>query len=94
MKGVSKRKVTSIKVWNKSGTRASRPGELIHADVCGPFCFSFSNFRFFVLFKDDFNGYRFVYFLKEKSQVSQKLQQMLAESRTIGHKVSEFLSDN
>ena len=80
----------------KFGTRvrASRPGELIHADVCGPFCFSFSNVRYFVLFKDDFSGYRFVYFLKEKSQVSQKLQQMLAESRTIGHKVSEFLSDN
>jgi hypothetical protein len=80
----------------KFGTRvrATRSGELIHADVCGPFCSSFSNYRYFVLFKDDYSGYRFVYFLKAKSEVSEKLEQMLAEAKATGKTVSEFLSDN
>jgi len=74
--------------------RVTKPGELVHADVCGPFCYSFSNYRYFVLFKDDYSGYRFVYFMKEKSEVSEKLKWMLAECQTIGHKVIELLSDN
>jgi transposase InsO family protein len=80
----------------KFGTRvrATKSGELIHADVCGPFCSSFSNYRYFVLFKDDYSGYRFVYFLKAKSEVSEKLEQMLAEAKATGKIVSEFLSDN
>jgi len=74
--------------------RVTKPGELVHADVCGPFCYSYSNYRYFVLFKDDYSGYRFVYFMKEKSEVSEKLEWMLAECQTIGHKVIELLSDN
>ena len=33
-------------------------------------------------------------FLKEKSDVVSKSDQMLAETKTNGHKVKEFLSDN
>jgi len=81
----------------KFGTRerATAPGELIHADVCGPFeTPSAKGYRYFVLFKDDFSRYRHVFFLKEKSEVASKLEQMLAETKTIGHTVKEFLSDN
>jgi len=74
--------------------RATKPGEVIHSDVCGPFCSSFSNYRYFVLFKDDYSGFRFVYFMKEKSEVSEKLKWMLAECKTAGHTVTELLSDN
>ena len=47
-----------------------------------------------MLFKDDFSRYRYVYFLKEKSEVVSKLEQMLLTTKTIGHTVKEFLSDN
>ena len=81
----------------KFGTRvrATAPGELIHCDVCGPFEMpSFRGYRYFVLFKDDFSRYRRVYFMKEKSEVSSKLEEMLAEARTSGNTVNELLSDN
>ena len=81
----------------KFGTRvrATAPGELIHCDVCGPFEIpSFRGYRYFVLFKDDFSRYRRVYFMKEKSGVSSKLEEMLAEARTSGNTVKELLSDN
>jgi transposase InsO family protein len=74
--------------------RATKPGEVIHADVCGPFCYSFSKYRYFVLFKDDYSGFRFVYFMKEKSEVPEKLSWMLAECKTVGHNVTMLLSDN
>ena len=55
---------------------------------------SFRVRRYFVLFKDDFSRYRQVYFMKEKSEVSSKLEEMLAEARTSGNTVKELLSDN
>ena len=80
----------------KFGTRdrATKPAQLIHSDVCGPFEASNSNYRYFVLFKDDYTKYRYVYFMKEKSEVPEKLNQMLREVKTVGHTVKEFLSDN
>jgi len=75
--------------------RATTPGELIHADVCGPFEMpSAKGYRYFVLFKDDFTRYRYVFFLKDKSEVASKLEQMLVETQNIGHTVKELLSDN
>ena len=55
---------------------------------------SFRGYRYFVLFKDDFSRYHWVYFMKEKSEVSSKLEEMLAEARTSGNTVKELLSDN
>jgi len=81
----------------KFGTRqqATSPGELVHADVCGPFeTPSAKGYRYFVLFKDDFSKFRYLLFLKEKSEVASKLEQMLVETETIGHTVKELLSDN
>jgi len=81
----------------KFGTRerATTPEELIHADVCGPFEVpSAKGYRYFMLFKDDFSRYRYIFFLKDKSEVASKLEQMLAETNTIGRTVKEFLSDN
>lgn len=49
--------------------------------------------RYFVDFKDDFTKYRSIYFLKEKSEVKEKLSQFLLEVKTIGHTVKEILSD-
>ncbi|CAL1681313.1 unnamed protein product [Lasius platythorax] len=45
-------------------------GEFIHSDVCGPMSVqSLGGARFFVTFKDDFSGFRHVYFLRHKSDV-------------------------
>lgn len=78
-----------------SRERATTPGQLMHADVCGPIeTKSAQGYRYFVLFKDDFSRYRYVYFMKEKSEVATKLEQMLNEIKTIGHTVKELLSDN
>lgn len=74
--------------------KATKPGERIHSDVCGPFPSSISGYRYFVLFKDEYTRYRYVYFLKNKSDVYEKLKLMLSEARNAGHKVKELLSDN
>lgn len=81
----------------KFGTRkrANTPGERIHTDICGPFqCSMSSGFRYFVLFKYDYLKYRDVYFLKEKSQVGEKLELFLTSAKTTGHIIEEIVSDN
>ena len=53
-----------------SDTRAKKPLELIHADVCGPISqSSFGKSNYFLLFIDDFSRKTWVYFLKQKSEV-------------------------
>lgn len=74
--------------------RASKPGELIHTDVCGPFMRSMSGNRYFVLFKDDYTKFRYIYVIKEKSEVADKLKLFINETKTAGHVVKELLSDN
>lgn len=79
------------------GTRVNNvklPGDLVHADVCGPMQEdSFQGSRYFIVFKDEYSKYRAVYFLKRKSDVPEKLKVFLAEARTLGHTVKELLSD-
>lgn len=49
-------------------------GEVIHADVCGPMQVkSLGGTQYFLLLKDDYSHYRFVYFLRHKSEVPQKI---------------------
>ncbi|GFS54006.1 retrovirus-related Pol polyprotein from transposon TNT 1-94 [Trichonephila clavipes] len=78
------------------GTRekASEPGELISADVCGPFDESFQKKKYLVVFKDSFTKFRYGYLIKEKSEVKEVLEHMLAHIRTLGYSVKEFLCDN
>jgi transposase len=76
------------------GTRpkdVSRPGDLIHSDVCGPM--QEESFKYFVTFKDEYSKYRRVYFLKYKSEVPAKLKVFLAETKTLSHVVKELLTD-
>ena len=54
----------------ESMTRAKKPLELIHADVCGVIKpESHGKSKYFLLFIDDFSRKTWVYFLKEKSEV-------------------------
>lgn len=74
--------------------RAIQAGELVHCDVCGPFPNSITNLRYFVLFRDDYSGYRIIYFMKNKSEVKQKLKEMIAQARITDHTIKTLLSDN
>jgi transposase InsO family protein len=76
--------------------RANRIGELIHSDVCGPMSRpSPKGAKYFVIFKDDFSGYVFIYFIKLKSEVEalfrQLVQRILVET---GQHVATLRSDN
>lgn len=52
------------------------PGELIHSDVSGPHEKSIGGAKWYVLFKDETTGYRFVYFMYNKNEVLQKFKQV------------------
>lgn len=76
-------------------TRASYPGELIHSDLCGPMeKASPSGFLYFALFIDDFSGYRFIYFLRSKSDAASCFQQLINTIRSeTGNLVRKFRTD-
>ena len=69
-------------------------GELLSADVCGPFKPTFEGKRYVALFKDNYSRYRYVYLLKEKSEVECILTDVIRKAKALGHVVHEFLSDN
>lgn len=76
--------------------RISKPGEFIHSDVCGKMpVTSLGGANYFLLFKDDCTSYRFVYFMKHKSDTFStflQFQQMI--ERQTGNKIKVFKSDN
>lgn len=76
--------------------KSKRCGEIIHADVCGPMqTDSIGGSRYFLLLKDDFSHYRFIYFLKQKSEVAAKVKSTVMQmQQENGHKVRSFRSDN
>ena len=77
-------------------TRATRVGELIHSDVCGPItpC-SIGGSRYFVIFKDDYSCFSFIEFMKEKSEVMDHFKNFAARMKTLtGQPVVTLRSDN
>lgn len=77
-------------------TKASQIGQLIHSDVCGPMHVATpGGARYFVLFIDDFSGWRAVYFLKQKSEVADSFKVFLSVLRSdTSHLVHTLRSDN
>lgn len=75
----------------------SKPGEYIHSDVCGPVPVeSLGGARpFYVLFKDDSTEFRFVYFLRHKSDVYERFvefERLIANK--FGHTIKTLRTDN
>nr|KYP66220.1 Retrovirus-related Pol polyprotein from transposon TNT 1-94 [Cajanus cajan] len=63
----------------ESDSRAQKPLELIHTDVCGPIKpRSLGKSNYFLLFIDDFSRKTWVYFLKEKSEVFENFKKFKA----------------
>ena len=78
------------------GTRqkVSKPGELMSADVVGPFKESFGKNKYVVIFKDSYSKFCFGFFMKTKSEVKDALQEVLQLAKTHGNPIVELLSDN
>ena len=63
----------------ESSSRAQKPIELIHTDVCGPIKpSSLGKSNYFLLFIDDFSRKTWVYFMKEKSEVFENFKNFKA----------------
>lgn len=59
-----------------TSTVTTRPLELVHTNLCGPFPVpSLSQNRYFITFIDDFTCYSWIYFLQYKSEAITKFQQ-------------------
>ncbi|KRZ81762.1 Retrovirus-related Pol polyprotein from transposon TNT 1-94 [Trichinella sp. T8] len=73
----------------------SVPGEIFHADVCGPFIHpSVGGNRYFICFKDESSGYRKVYFMKTKDEVLRCLKIALTEiKQETGRDVQRIRTD-
>ncbi|GLU15868.1 hypothetical protein SLE2022_323240 [Rubroshorea leprosula] len=79
----------------QSQSRATRPLQLVHTDVCGPItpC-SFGKNKYFLLFIDDYSRKTWVYFLKEKSEVFKCFQNFKAlVEKESGFKIQALRSD-
>ncbi|KAE8735609.1 hypothetical protein F3Y22_tig00000340pilonHSYRG00771 [Hibiscus syriacus] len=79
----------------ESETRAKKPFELIHTDVCGSIKpSSLGNSNYFLLFIDDFSRKTWVYFLKQKSEVFEVFKKFKAAvERESGRKIKAMRSD-
>lgn len=77
-------------------SKATKKGELIVTDVCGPMEEpSWSGYRFFVTFKDDFTQYRKVYFIRHKNEVAACFEQYIKSAHTqTGNMIKTIMSDN
>lgn len=82
--------------FENSVSRASKPLELVHADVCGPMeTISLGGARYFLLLKDDFTSYRKVFFMKQKSEVVKYIQVFIdAAERETNCKMKVLRTDN
>ena len=64
--------------------RESVPGGLIHADLAGPMSTSTpTGSKYYLLVKDDHSGMMFVYFLKDKSLVTDAFRKFLVEWKAV-----------
>lgn len=82
--------------FTNSESKTEKIGQLIHADLCGPFeVESIGGTKYYLLIKDDYSNYRVVYFLKYKSEAKQKINHFInfLETQT-GNKVMSLRTDN
>ena len=84
-------------IFDKSASwNASVPLELVHSDLCGPLPFvSFSGFKYFLTFIDDYSRHTWVYFLKLKREVFNMFlaYKALVEKQS-GHQIIKLRSKN
>ena len=80
----------------RASWHASVPLELVHSDLCGPLpSASFSSFKYFLTFIDDYSKCTWFYFLKLKSEVfNMFLAYKALVEKQYGHQIIKLRSDN
>lgn len=80
----------------KTSSKVSKPGESIHVDTVGPIPVeSLGGSTYFVVCKDEFSGYRKVFFVSSKAEIGDKLKTILAECQAeTGNRPLQLASDN
>lgn len=81
---------------SSSRLKTSKPGEMVHSDLCGPMPVeSPRGSRYFILFKDDCTGFRTVYFMRHKSEAFSKFKEYEALTyKQTGNELKILRSDN
>lgn len=75
--------------------RATKPFELVHSDLCGPFpVLSLGGSLYFMLLIDDCTRYTEVYFLTKKSDAPAKICSYWAWVLSQGYTITRIRSDN
>ena len=76
-------------------TRATKPLQLVHTDVCGPINpSSFGKNKYFLLFIDDYSRKTWVYFLKQKSEAFVAFKNFKAPiEKESGYEIKSLRSD-
>lgn len=74
---------------------ANRVREIIYTDVCGPMeVESIGKKVYFLILKDDLSSYRKIYFMRNKSEVFEKLRSFVQEvENQFDEKIKEIHSD-
>lgn len=78
------------------GSRATRPLELIHSDLCGPMeNLSFGGMKYFIIYIDDYTRMVHVYFLKDKLNILETFKDFkLKVENELNHKITKLRTDN
>lgn len=78
----------------RSQPRATVVGERLHIDMCGPIpVATIAGAKHFVLLKDEYSNYKFIYFVKTKDNLFEALDKTIAEIQSRGFKVKTLVSD-
>lgn len=80
----------------RSQTITEKIGDLVHGDLEGPIeVSSVGGARYFLLMKDDYSRYRYVYFMKQKSEAFENIKKFInmVETQT-ENKVKKLRTDN
>jgi hypothetical protein len=79
-----------------SDFRASRPGELIHSDLCGPISpISARGYKYFIVFVDDYSRFCTVFLMKQKSEAFHCFSVFAEQARNrFDRPITFFHSDN
>ena len=82
--------------FHENANRATRVREVIHTNVCGPIeQESLGRKRYFVLFEDVFSSFTKIYFIREKTEVAEKLKLFCSEiENQFNENIKEFHSEN
>lgn len=82
--------------FNHVGSRATRPLELIHSDLCGPMeNSSFAGMKYFITYIDDFTRMVHVYLLKDKLNILESFKDFKAKvENELNHRILKLRTDN